>query len=254
MKKLTKTTAISLVLAMAVAAFCAVLAVSAEGFATYTVTLTNNGDGTATITAAIPAGVASGKIVITPSENLTLVEGSLRGNVPNAMPYERYNRDGVVGQCVAFASSSVISEGTLAFTADYTIKEGAKVSEADIICNLWNLGNSESERIATQDAGGVKKVYIPSKTEVSEPEASEPEVSEPEVSEPEASEPEISEPEASEPEVSEPEVSEPEVSEPEASEPVEPKPSAKTGDAGLGVFAVIAVLSGAAAFIIKKRS
>lgn len=125
---------------------------------TYSVYLIKKNDGTYTVTAIIPAKVESGKIVVTVSKNLTLIEGSLSTAVPGGVINENYNRNGISGACVAFASATVLPEGTVAFTASYTAAEGVNISESDITVPDWNLTSGNSYLGTGKDTKAVVKL------------------------------------------------------------------------------------------------
>ena len=127
-------------------------------YSAYTVTLTDNGDGTATITAAVPAGVESGKIVINTSDDLTLIPGSLKTDI-GGIRNENYDRNGVSGACVVFASSTAYPNGQVLFEAKYRIKNGASLDFDDVLVPEWNLTKGGSF-INTQDTGTVLKKLV----------------------------------------------------------------------------------------------
>ena len=205
---------------------------------TFTVVLAENEDGTYTITAAVPADVDSGKICITVSDDLALVAGSLK-SIAGAQKNEAYDRDGVSGVAVTFASDSILDEGTVVFTADYTAAEGAEIDESDITVDLWNLG-ANGDRIATERDGDVIKEFAP--IVPSEPSV----VPSEDPTSDDTTEESVSSDDTTEESVSSDDTT-------EESAPVD-KPSTPTGDAGIAVFAVLAVLSGAAVVVLKKRA
>ncbi len=125
-------------------------------YSAYTVTLTDNGNGTATITAAVPAGVVSGKIVINTSSDLSLVSGSVKGY---GAVNENYNSDGVSGACVSFASSSALPNGEIVFSATYTVKDGAVLDFSDFNAPIWDISKSGST-IGTQNTSDVLKKLV----------------------------------------------------------------------------------------------
>jgi len=126
---------------------------------TYTVTLTEKEDGY-TITAALPAGVEAGKIVVNTEGGLTLVSGSVVCPAEGGVVNERYNRDGVTGACVTFANPSGYNEGDLVFSAEYTAAEGASIGKNDFSIPLWYLADSNG-KFATDTDGDVVKVFVP---------------------------------------------------------------------------------------------
>lgn len=128
---------------------------------TYTVTLTDRGDGTATISAAIPAGIRSGRLVVTPTAKLTLIPGSLRSPAPNAETDENYEQDGITGQFAAFSGKGTLPQGVVAFQADYAITGGAALGVDDIVCKLWDLADDEGVLMGDQGSGDVVRAYIP---------------------------------------------------------------------------------------------
>ncbi len=193
---------------------------------TFTVTLTDNGDGTATITATIPEGVISGKIVIETSADLEFVEGSLKSAVAGTCN-EGYNRDGVTGECVSFASSVAYAADSEVFSATYNVADGADLDESDIIVDLWNL-SGDAGRLGTQADGDVIKVIVDSGDDTSDDVTSDDVTSEDATSEDATSE--------------------------DASAPIADDDNTPTGDAGMIAFAVLAVLSGAAVVVLKKRA
>lgn len=125
----------------------------------YTLYINNNGNGTYTVTAVIPAKVESGKIVVSVSDKLSIVEGSLSTTIaPNAVN-EKYDRGGVKGACVVFASTKALSDDAVAFTATYSAKEGATISESDITVPDWNL-TTGTEYIGTNKDAEVVIKYV----------------------------------------------------------------------------------------------
>ena len=129
--------------------------------AAYTVVLADNGDGTAVIAAILPAGIGSGKIVVSVSEDLSLNEGTLKSAIGGTVN-ENYNRNGVVGACVAFAnlSGGLYDEGAEVFSATYTVAEGAELSVDDITVSEWNLSDG-TDWVVNQNNGNVIKKYVP---------------------------------------------------------------------------------------------
>ena len=134
-----------------------VTANDAEGasYPTFKVVITEDGNGTATITAALPEGIGSGKIVIDTADDISLVAGSVT-SLAGSFCNENYNRNGVTGVCVSFANSSGghYAEGTIVFSAKYIVAEGATLDKDDIIVGEWNLSDG-IERLASQKDGGV---------------------------------------------------------------------------------------------------
>lgn len=121
---------------------------------TYTVTLTDNGDGTATITAKLPSGVASGKLVIDVSDKLTYVSGSL-SSTSGANTNENYTGGTL---CIAFAYTNVLDNGTVVFTADFIINGNTELSIDDFMAPQWNISDG-SVKLATEADGDVIKLY-----------------------------------------------------------------------------------------------
>lgn len=162
MRKFTKTIAIILTAVLVSCAFFATFTASADVAATtFKLVATDNGDGTVTVTAAVPAGVASGKLVLTASDKLTYVAGSLKSTDSGYQAAnDAYNQGDVAGQCVVFADANGYDEGTVVFTANYKKADGAEVTAADFAVNLWNLSNG-AVRLATQKDGDVDAAYVP---------------------------------------------------------------------------------------------
>ncbi len=125
----------------------------------YTVYVENNGDGTYTLTGVIPDKVVSGKIVVSASKKLTLVKGSLGTTVSTNAINEKYDKNGVKGACVVFASTAVIPAGTVVFTATYKAEDGAAVSASDFTVPEWNL-TSGTEYLATNKTAKVVIKYV----------------------------------------------------------------------------------------------
>jgi len=124
---------------------------------TYTITLTNNGNGSYTVTAALPAGISAGKIVVSTSDRLSLVESSLVSPIGGATnPY--YDRSGVCGANVSFATASVLPEGSVVFFAKYVAEAGADIGAEDIFVPEWSLSDG-IEWLGDQNVGNVVFVY-----------------------------------------------------------------------------------------------
>ncbi len=134
-----------------------VTANDAEGasYPTFKVVITEDGNGTATITAALPEGIGSGKIVIDTADDISLISGSVT-SLAGGFCNENYNRNGVTGVCVTFANSSGghYAEGTIVFSAKYIVADGATLDKDDIIVGEWSLSDG-MERLAGQEDGGV---------------------------------------------------------------------------------------------------
>ena len=127
---------------------------------TYTATLTDNSDGTASLVVTMPSGVVSGKIVIYVSEDLELVTGSL-SSVTSATVNENY-RSGI---CVSFASTSEYAEGTVILRATYRTREGATLSTDDFYSTEWSMFDMY-EMISSAADGDIIKHYIENKTKI----------------------------------------------------------------------------------------
>jgi len=128
---------------------------------TYNVTVTENENGTVTVTATLPANIESGKIVVCVSDSLTIIKDTLKCNATGQVVVnEEYKRNGLNGACAVFASTTANAEGTVAFTADYTVAEGATVTETDITVPEWNVA-AKSIKIGTQKDGKVNLTFIP---------------------------------------------------------------------------------------------
>lgn len=127
------------VLALCLMASMAVISVGAEDYATFTLELMDDGSGTATLTVTVPAGSASGKIVVSVSDDLTLIENSAVSDIAIATINEGYDVADVFGVCLAFASSETYAEETLALTVKYTVKDGASLTTDDFRADVWTL-------------------------------------------------------------------------------------------------------------------
>ncbi len=125
-----------------------------DNYPTYTVTLTDNGDGTAHIAAKLPAGVASGKIVIDTSDKLSYVIGSL-SSVSSAVINENYS-GGML--CVSFSNTNVFAADTVVFEADFLINGSASLSVSDFTVTEWNLTDGDI-RLASEADGDVIKIF-----------------------------------------------------------------------------------------------
>ncbi len=173
MKGFTKIAAAALAFTTVFFALCLCFApsVAADGYKTYTVLVSDNGDGSATVTATIPAGVFSGKIVVTPSDRLTLDVDSFKGpeGTPSAIndKYLREENVGtadapdvreITGQCVSFAGVAEQNEGKVVFTAVYTAADGKPITGADFTVPVWNLSDGKTF-LGIQYNGDVHIVY-----------------------------------------------------------------------------------------------
>lgn len=125
---------------------------------TYDIVISDNGDGTVTVTATVPEDVYSGKLVISTSSDLTLVPNSLYGCSElkhNCYVNEDYDKNGVTGACVSFAFGNKISSSVdtlCVFTAVYTVAAGAEITAEDVSAPIWNLTDGYSF-IGTQKDG-----------------------------------------------------------------------------------------------------
>ncbi len=187
---------------------------------TFTVKYVDNGDGTATITAAMPAGFISGKVVINTSADLEYVEGSLATEAAGALTNPAYDKDGVTGLMANVGSVTEIAEGTILFKATFNVAADAEITKEDIIVSAWDLGAADGTAY-DQNNGDVKK-EIHTAEQSSEAEST---VESTVESEPAAD-----------------------------SSVVDDDDTPATGDAGIAVFAVLAVISAAAVVVLKKRA
>ena len=151
-------TALVLVFLMAVSTLGTV-ATAAE-YSTYSLTLvvdkTNN---TATLTAVLPQGIQSGKIVFDTGDKLSLVPGSLSSEISKSI-YESYDRDGVTGLAVTFAYTENFAPGTVVFTVDFTVNgDAGSITADDVEVKLWNLSNGNI-RVASEENGDVNKNVV----------------------------------------------------------------------------------------------
>ncbi len=130
---------------------------TAVEYPTFDLVMTDNGDGTVTVTAYAPADVFSGKIVISNTDNLQYIPNSAEytGSVFN----DTYSKNGVKGVCLVFAFSNALTAKTSVLSVDYSIV-GDAASASDIFSNEWNLTDG-TEFIANQNNGPVNGTYIP---------------------------------------------------------------------------------------------
>ena len=122
-------------------------------YKTYTVTLSDNGDGTASLSAKVPSGIASGKLIIDVSNKLSYISGSLR-SVNGATVNENYNGK----LCVTFAFTNTLANGTVVLTANFRINGSSKLSASDFTVPQWNVSDGTT-RLATEANGDVIKLY-----------------------------------------------------------------------------------------------
>lgn len=154
-----KTISLLLAIVMCACAF-SFTTVSSADYVTYNLKLTDNGDGTATVSVAVPAGISSGKIVVDVSDNLAYIDGSVTSGSIQGTVNPNYSRDGISGICVTFAVADDLAEGTVVLTAKYSIVDGGFVSAADVTAPLWNLSNGD-EKLGTDAAGDVSVSFAP---------------------------------------------------------------------------------------------
>lgn len=124
----------------------------AADYVTYDLVVVDNGDGTATVTAFAPAGVFSGKIVVCTNDNLSYIAGS---GVSAYVLNESYDRNGVKGVCVTFASAVQVKEKIEIFKGLYKIAEGKTLGSGDVYSAEWNLTNGQ-DTIGSQANGNVE--------------------------------------------------------------------------------------------------
>ena len=135
---------------------------SAVDYVTYDFSLSVDSEtNTATLIGKLPAGVFSGKLVVSASDKLTLVAGSASSINEDLGVFvelnENYNRDGVSGVAVAFTNSTAVPEGTVVFNAKYNVVGNAnEITVEDFDAVIWNLSNG-TQRLSTQDDGDVIK-------------------------------------------------------------------------------------------------
>ena len=153
--------ALSLALLLCAATFCVVSADTAE--ITYTLTLTDNGNGTYTLVATVPSGVSTGKIAVSVSDRLTLKEGTLSSPI-GGVTNEAYDKNGVTGVYVVFTLLSPLPADTVVLRAVY---EGAGADAGDISVPLWELGDIASTFASDAD-GDVRFAFVPFTGESSE--------------------------------------------------------------------------------------
>ncbi len=126
----------------------------------FTVYIIKGEENSYTVKAVVPAGVSSGKLVLTPSKNLTLKAGSLKTVAGNAVLNEKYDRDGVKGACIVFAFLNTLPANTVVFEAEYSAADGASITAADLTANAWNIavdnvyiGSSDTDKAVIKYVG-----------------------------------------------------------------------------------------------------
>ncbi len=193
---------------------------------TYTITFTVEEDGTIAMTITLPEGIASGNIVFNFGADLALVEGTLTNALPGAV-----NTEYEGGIMLNFAGMSAYPAGTTFATAKLTLAEGATLDASDIEIVAYEL-SSTSEIVSTQE-NGTCEIIVP----VVEEETTEETTSEDTTAEDTTAEDTTVEDTTVE----------------ETSEESEGDAPA-TGDSGIAVFAVLALVSAAAVVVLKKRA
>lgn len=183
---------------------------------TYTLTFTYDEEGNVVLTITLPEGTASGKIMFSVSADLTYVAGSLE-NALSGVKNDAANGSYVLN----YAGTSVVPEGTVLGSAKFTLAEGAELDASDITVSVWEV-NDASALIGSQE-DGICNIVLPT---VDDPTSSESESASESVAESESE------------------------SAPESGSDNPPA----TGDAGIAVFAVLALVSAAAVVVIKKRA
>ena len=133
-----KTISLLLAIVMCACAF-SFTTVSGADYETFNLKLTDNGDGTATVSVTVPAGISSGKIVVSTSDNLEYIADSITSGSIAGTLNDNYSRGGVSGICVTFAVANVLDEGTVVLTARYNIVDGGFVTASDVSSLLLNV-------------------------------------------------------------------------------------------------------------------
>ena len=153
-----KTVSLILAIAMCVCAF-AFTSANAADYVAFNLTLTDNGDGTASVSVSVPAGVSSGKIVLSVSDKLEYISGSAVSTIGGTIN-DSYYRDDVYGVCLTFATVSELNEGVVVLTAKYTIVDGGFVSVDDVAAPVWNVSDG-NEKLGSNAMGDINKAYTP---------------------------------------------------------------------------------------------
>lgn len=111
---------------------------------TYTAVFYDNGDGMATIKVLLPDynDNYNGKVVLSVSNKLTYVSGSLASEIGGAIVNESYDRDGYAGLMCNYSAAENISGGTAILVARFSVANGAVVTAADFDVVFWKLGQS----------------------------------------------------------------------------------------------------------------
>ncbi len=113
----------------------------------------DNGDGTVTVSAILPAGIGNGMIVVKVSDDLTYVEGSGKSAING---YINDNQKDFNGIAVVFASASFFDEGSVAMSATYKLAGGAKLDTDDFWCDMWELGDGTVWVSTSEDCDEIK--------------------------------------------------------------------------------------------------
>jgi len=150
---------LSLLLAVIALISCFSVSSSAADYATFDLVISDNDDGTVTVTAYAPAGAYSGKLVITNSTKLSYVADSASfpaGSIFNS----EYSKNGISGICIVFAFSNELTEKTQVISLNYNVINDADISAADVYSEEWNLTDG-TEFIANQNNGPISVSYVP---------------------------------------------------------------------------------------------
>ncbi len=200
---------------------------------TYTVEFVEQEDGTYLLTIAAPAGTASGSLFFALGEDLSIVADSATQLYAMANFNGEYEDAGVAGLYVNFMGMQAFANDTALYSFVVELAEGATLEADDFIIYAYELSD-ESDIVSTLE-DGTCEIIVP----VVEEETTVEETTEETTTEETTAETTV-------------ETTVEETTE-ETSENGE-NGAPDTGDAGIAVFAVLALVSAAAVVVIKKRA
>lgn len=125
------------------------------GYSTYTVTITEKRDGTATVKITLPAsiGIRNGKIVYSVSDALTYIADSAYSPI-NAV----INADAETVTCT-FAADEKYAHDAVVIEATYLISQGAIINATDVVVSEWEIGDGDNV-FASQNDSDVISVFV----------------------------------------------------------------------------------------------
>ncbi len=185
---------------------------------TYTVTFTVEEDGTILMTVTAPVGAGSGRIYFNVSDDLVYVDGSINNAVEGSA-----NDNAQGAYLLNYAKDYKFEAETVIGSAKFTLAEGAELDASDLIILDWNIYGDPTEGLLGSLEDGTVAIVLPEVEVDSSDDTTEDTTTEDTTAEETTGD----------------------VSEPET-------PS--TGDSGVAVFAVLALVSATAVVVLKKRA